>query len=150
MDAARWVMWPAWLQALRLLGYRHRVVYLNSMHAPAIAAPRAPQSRDRLYVVFWRDNQPAPDLDVRPAAWCEQCRVEVAAIQAWKRPDRERWGRYRAQYLYRCPRAECRHSVVEPYADPAAAAIDWRNVPRALIDEPHALKPELGAGSRRS
>jgi DNA (cytosine-5)-methyltransferase 1 len=26
VDAARWVMWPAWLQAMALLGYRHRVV----------------------------------------------------------------------------------------------------------------------------
>jgi hypothetical protein len=42
VDAARWVMWPAWLQAMQLLGCRHEVVYLNSMHAPAIAAPRAP------------------------------------------------------------------------------------------------------------
>ena len=124
VDAARWVMWPAWLQAMRLLGYRHRVVFLNSMHAPAIAAPRAPQSRDRMYVVFWRAGQPAPDLDVRPLAWCGECDREVAAVQSWKKPGQP-WGRYRAQYLYRCPRVECRHSVVEPYADPAATAIDW-------------------------
>jgi DNA (cytosine-5)-methyltransferase 1 len=125
VDAARWVMWPAWLQAMTLLGYRHRVVYLNSMHAPAIAAPRAPQSRDRLYVVFWRDGQPAPELDVRPLAWCEVCGMQVAARQSWKRTDRAAWGRYRAQYVYRCPRPECRFSIVEPYVDPAAAAIDW-------------------------
>jgi DNA (cytosine-5)-methyltransferase 1 len=125
VDAARWVMWPAWLQAMSLLGYAYRVVYLNSMHAPAVAAPRAPQSRDRLYVVFWRRGQPTPDLDVRPAALCAGCGVEVAAVQWWKRPDRPAWGRYRAQYLYRCPHTTCRHSVVEPYADPAAAAIDW-------------------------
>ncbi|GAA0905787.1 DNA cytosine methyltransferase [Pseudonocardia zijingensis] len=125
VDAARWIMWPAWLQAMTLLGYRHRVVYLNSMHAPAIAAPRAPQSRDRLYVVFWRDGQPAPDLDVRPWAWCSVCGMQVQAVQSWKRPDRVPWGRYRAQYVYRCPRPECRFAVVEPYVDPAAAAIDW-------------------------
>jgi len=125
VDAARWVMWPAWLHAMELLGYRHQVVYLNSMHAPAIAAPRAPQSRDRLYVVFWRKGQRAPDLDVRPLAWCDSCAMQVHARQTWKRPDREPWGRYRAQYVYRCPRAECRYSIVEPYADPAAAAIDW-------------------------
>jgi DNA (cytosine-5)-methyltransferase 1 len=125
VDAARWMMWPAWLQAMTLLGYRHQVVYLNSMHAPAIAAPRAPQSRDRLYVVFWRDGQRAPRLDVRPLAWCQVCGMQVQARQSWKRPDRAPWGRYRAQYVYRCPRADCRFSVVEPYADPAAAAIDW-------------------------
>jgi DNA (cytosine-5)-methyltransferase 1 len=125
VDAARWVMWPAWLQAMRLLGYRHRVVYLNSMHAPAIAAPRTPQSRDRLYVVFWRDGQPTPDLDVRPPAWCEACGIEVAAVQSWKRPDCAPWGRYRAQYVYRCPHTACRNSIVEPYTNPAAVAIDW-------------------------
>ena len=125
VDAARWVMWPAWLQAMTLLGYRHQVVYLNSMHAPAIAAPRAPQSRDRLYVVFWRDGQPAPQLEVRPLAWCTPCGMQVSARQSWKRPDRAPWGRYRAQYLYRCPRSQCRFSVVEPYVDPAATAIDW-------------------------
>lgn len=125
VDAARWVMWPAWLQAMTLLGYRHRVVYLNSMHAAAMLAPRAPQSRDRLYVVFWREGQLAPELDIRPPAWCESCGVEVTAVQAWKRLDRAPWGRYRAQYVYRCPRRECRHAVVEPYVDPAAVAIDW-------------------------
>ena len=52
VDAARWVMWPAWLHAMTLLGYQHRVVYLNSMYAPAVMAPRAPQSRDLVYVVF--------------------------------------------------------------------------------------------------
>src|SRR5690606_10102269 len=134
VDAARWVMWPAWLQAMTLLGYRHRVVYLNSMHAPAIAAPRAPQSRDRLYVVFWREGQPAPDLDVRPLAWCEACAMQVAARQSWKRPDRPAWGRYRAQYVYRCPRSECRFSIVEPYVDPAATAIDW-TLPRQRIGD---------------
>ncbi len=125
VDAARWVMWPAWLQAMNLLGYEHHVVYLNSMHAPAVAAPRAPQSRDRLYVVFWRRGQRRPGLDVRPRAWCPDCDVEVGAVQSWKRTDRAPWGRYRAQYVYRCPSAACRHQQVEPYADPAAKAIDW-------------------------
>ena len=124
VDAAKWVMWPAWLQAMALLGYDHRVVYLNSMHAPAMAAPRAPQSRDRLYVVFWRSGDRRPDLEVRPAAWCEPCGQDVAAVQWWKRPGRA-WGRYRQQYAYRCPNTTCRHALVEPYALPAAAAIDW-------------------------
>lgn len=124
VDAARWIMFPAWLQAMELLGYRHHIVWLNSMHAPAIAAPRAPQSRDRMYVVFWLAGQRTPDLDVRPAAWCFECSTAVAAVQWWKKTGAP-WGRYRQQYLYRCPRSECRNSIVEPYADPAAAAIDW-------------------------
>lgn len=125
VDARRWVQWPAWLLAMELLGYRHQIVYLNSMHAPAMLAPRAPQSRDRLYVVFTQIGQRAPRLDIRPAAWCPTCGLDVAAIQSWKRQDCSPWGRYRAQYVYRCPRAECQQSIVEPYADPAAVAIDW-------------------------
>jgi DNA (cytosine-5)-methyltransferase 1 len=119
VEAARWVLFPAWLHAMDCLGYDHQVVSLNSMHAPAITAPRAPQSRDRLYVCFWRKGQPRPDVAPRPAAWCAQCGVDVAAVQAWK-PGRA-IGRYRQQYLYVCGRGH----VVEPYAVPAAAAIDW-------------------------
>lgn len=125
VEAARWVLWPAWLHAMTALGYRHRVVYLNSMHAPAATGLRAPQSRDRLYVVFWRAGQPAPDLELRPPAWCGGCGQVISAVQAWKRPDLPGWGRYRAQYHYRCPHAQCRHAVVEPDTDPASVAIDW-------------------------
>ncbi|MEV0344086.1 DNA cytosine methyltransferase [Nocardia sp. NPDC050713] len=125
VDAAKWVMWPAWLQALDLLGYRHEVVYLNSMHAQAAGAP-APQSRDRLYVVCWRTGDRAPDLNrwTRPKAWCAGCDREVSAVQGWKNP-RRRWGRYRAQYLWRCPSVSCRNAIVEPAWLPAATAIDW-------------------------
>lgn len=126
VDAARWVMFPAWLQAMTLLGYRHRIVYANSMHAQAGGLP-APQSRDRMYVVFWRAGNRAPDLDrwTRPSAYCETCGETVSAIQSWKRPDRTPWGRYRAQYVWRCPHTRCRNSVLEPGWLPAASAIDW-------------------------
>lgn len=149
VDAARWIMWPAWLHAMRLLGYEHRTVWLNSMHAPGQAAPRAPQSRDRLYVVFWRAGNPAPVLDVCPPAWCAGCGRDVAAMQWWKKPT-ERWGRYRAQYLYRCP--ACR-AVVEPYALPAAAAIDWALPGQRIGDRERPLRPatlaRIEAGLRR-
>jgi DNA (cytosine-5)-methyltransferase 1 len=147
VDAARWVMWPAWLQAMELLGYRHQVVYLNSMHAPAIAAPRAPQSRDRLYVVFWRQGNRAPDLEIRPRAWCPNCDRDVEAVQSWKKPDRP-WGRYRAQYVYRCPSAACRHSIVEPYALPAAAAIDWSMPGQRIGDREKPLSDKTMARIR--
>ena len=119
VEAARWVLFPAWLHAMECLGYQHRIVSLNSMHAPAIQAPRAPQSRDRMYVVFWRHGQAPPDVAPRPLAWCDKCEVEVAAIQAWK--NGRTVGRYRQQYVYVCERGH----VVEPDAMPAAAAIDW-------------------------
>jgi DNA (cytosine-5)-methyltransferase 1 len=127
VDAYWWPPFRAWLLAMGSLGYTHRIVWLNSMHAQAFGPP-APQSRDRLYVVFWRRGERAPDLDgvVRPAAFCPVCRDLVRARQVFKRPDRPSWGRYRQQYLYRCPNAACRHQVVEPAWLPAATAIDWR------------------------
>jgi DNA (cytosine-5)-methyltransferase 1 len=139
VDAAKWVMFPAWMQAMDLLGYDHQIVYLNSMHAPALATPRAPQSRDRMYVVFWRRGDHRPDLAIRPAAWCPTCDREVAAVQSWKRPDRTPWGRYRQQYVYRCPNVECRYRIVEPYALPAAAAIDWTMPGLRIGDRPKPL-----------
>lgn len=139
VDAARWSMWPAWLHAMRCLGYRHQVVYLNSMHAPALAAPRAPQSRDRLYVVFTREHDPAPDVTPRPLAYCPRCETEVRAVQAWKRPDSP-WGRYRAQYVYVCPTTGC-HATIEPYTLPAAAAIDWDLPGQRIADRVTPLKP---------
>lgn len=123
VDAAKWVMWDAWLMAMTSLGYAHQLVSLNSMHAEAARAPRAPQSRDRLYIVFHRAGDPAPDVTPKPPAWCSSCDADVLAVQSWK-PGRK-VGRYRQQYLYRCPRTSCRGALVEPYALPAAHAIDW-------------------------
>ncbi|HEU5475674.1 MAG TPA: DNA cytosine methyltransferase [Actinophytocola sp.] len=128
VDAAMWPAFAAWLMAMDAYGYHHQVVFLNSMHAPAINAPRAPQSRDRMYVVFWRRGNRAPNLDIRPLAWCPSCDREVRAVQVFKPRGKTwplaRWGRYRAQYVYRCPTPRC-HADVEPYALPAASAIDW-------------------------
>lgn len=122
VEAARWLPFDAWLMAMHSLGYDHQVVYLNSMHAQAAGLP-APQSRDRLYVVFWRKGNRRPDLErhQRPAAWCPTCERVVESQQSWKRPERP-WGRYRQQYVYAC--GVCRN-VVEPGWLPAAAAIDW-------------------------
>ncbi len=147
VEAARWVMFDAWLMAMHSLGYLHKIVYLNSMHAPAQNAPRAPQSRDRMYVVFWRKGNRAPDLDIRPLAWCPTCVMEVGAVQAWKKPDQP-WGRYRSQYVYRCPRSECRFSIIEPYADAAATAIDWSLTGQRIGDRAIPLKPKTIARIR--
>lgn len=119
VEAAKWVGWRGWLTTMTDLGYDHQLVSLNSMHAPAIAAPRAPQSRDRLYIVFHRRGDRRPDVAPRPLAWCGPCDAEVFAVQAWK--NGRTVGRYRAQYVYVCPAGH----AVEPYALPAAAAIDW-------------------------
>lgn len=121
VDAYRWVMFPAWLQAMELLGYRHEIVWMNSMHAQQGGLP-APQSRDRMYIVFWRKEQkgrPALERWTRPLALCAE-HGEVRAVQAFKKA--ERWGRYRAQYVYRCPKCGIQ---IEPGWLPALSIIDW-------------------------
>jgi len=121
VEVRRWAPYEAWLQAMDSLGYEHHEVYLNSMHAQAHGLP-APQSRDRIYVVFWRRGNKRPDLEgvQAPPATCPDC-GRVRAVKTWKKPH-TRWGRYRAQYTYNCP--EC-YRLVEPDWLPAAAAIDW-------------------------
>jgi len=143
VDAAKWVLWPAWLHAMDCLGYDHEVVYLNSMHAQAAGLP-APQSRDRLYVVFWRRGHRRPDLArwTRPAAWCPVCEQMVAAVQSWKN---RRWGRYRQQYVWRCPNVVCRNRVVEPGFLPAAYAIDWSIPGERIGDRARPLAPKTRA-----
>jgi DNA (cytosine-5)-methyltransferase 1 len=79
-----------------------------------------------MYVVFWKKGNKAPDLNrmQRPKAYCPTCDQVVDAMQAWKNPDKQH-GRYRSQYVYRCPSITCRNQIVEPAWLPAAAAIDW-------------------------
>ncbi|MGY4845477.1 DNA cytosine methyltransferase [Kocuria sp. MNB10] len=138
VDAARWTPFRAWLMAMDSLGYQHHIVYLNSMHAWA-AGEAAPQSRDRMYVVFWRKGNRKPELEAmqRPPAHCPT-HGQVRAMQAFKNPAK-RWGRYRAQYVYRCPRVECRNTIVEPAWVPAASIIDWSDVGTRIGDRPRPL-----------
>lgn len=149
VDARYWIMWDAWLQAMTAMEYEHEVVYLNSMHAGSPVAAPAPQSRDRMYVVFWQRGERKPDLAITPPAWCGHCDREVEARQSWKKPL-HRWGRYRAQYVYRCP--SCL-SVVEPYTLPAASAIDWQVPGQRIGDRAKPLAPKtiarIEAGLRR-
>jgi DNA (cytosine-5)-methyltransferase 1 len=121
VEAVQWEPFDAWLLAMGSLGYLHRVVSLNSMHAQDLGSP-APQSRDRIYVVFWRKGNPVPDVDaaMRPHAWCPRCDRVVESQQAWK--NGRTAGRYRQQYVYLCPTDG---TQVEPGWLPAAAAIDW-------------------------
>ena len=127
VDVRAWDQWDRWLGEIKKLGYRTRVVAMNSMHAHGTRTPEAPQSRDRLYVAYWhRSLGRDPDWDkwLRPQAWCPGCERIVRAVQVFKTPGAD-MGRYRQQYVYRCPSATCRNSAVEPHVLPAAAAIDW-------------------------
>ena len=138
VDARKWVNWTAWLLAMRQLGYDHKAVYFNSMFAHP-----TPQSRDRMYVVFWRKGNRAPNLDIRPAAWCEQCSANIEAVQAWK--NGRRAGRYIDQYVYACPHCM---ATVRPYYYCAASAIDWTLPIERIGDRKKPLKEKTLARIR--
>ncbi|MGC4947733.1 DNA cytosine methyltransferase [Streptomyces sp. DT224] len=126
VDVRAWSEWDAWLGEFHKLGYRTRVIALNSMHAEPRSVYKAPQSRDRLYVAYWHKTLGrTPDWDkwLRPNAYCRDCGETVRALQVFRQPGKD-MGRYRSSYDYRCPKSACR-ALVEPEVLPAAAAIDW-------------------------
>lgn len=131
VDAGKWRLWDAWLTAMHALGYEHRVVFYNSMFAWP-----TPQSRDRMYTIFWKRGNLAPDLEFHPLAHCPRCERDVEAVQTWKK---QRWGRYKAQYFYRCPACA---SEVTPYYYAAFNAIDWTIQAERIGDRQRPLKPK--------
>lgn len=136
--------WAAWRKGLRKLGYRFRVVSLNSMHAQMLGLP-APQSRDRLYILAWPEGEAEPDIEriLRPQAWCVRCDRLVESRQAWK-PGRT-VGRYRAQYVYAC--RDC-GTAVEPGWLPASTAIDWSIQGQLIGERDKPLSPKTMARIR--
>jgi DNA (cytosine-5)-methyltransferase 1 len=132
VDAGKWRLFDAWLTAMHALDYDHEVVYLNSMFAWP-----TPQSRDRMYTVFWKRGNRRPNLDIRPLAWCQFCEMDVEAIQTWKKI--QHWGRYKAQYFYRCPVCT---KAVEPYYYAAFNAIDWSIQAERIGDRKIPLRPK--------
>ncbi|NUP52296.1 MAG: DNA cytosine methyltransferase [Catenulispora sp.] len=117
-----------WLKQFDVLGYEHRVLYLNSQFFGV------PQSRDRLYIAFWDKSLPAPDLEHRPVSRCHSCGKDVEAVWTWKTgvPDSGSV-RYGKQYNYRCP--SCRREVVPPMT-PSLAALDLSDLGTRIGDKP--------------
>lgn len=130
VDARKWVMFDAWLMAMHSLGYKHKCVYLNSMHCHP-----TPQSRDRMYVVFWKKGNKAPDLDIKPLAHCTKCDKDVHSVQTWKKSHIQ-FGKYKQQYIYCCPGCA---KQVEPYYYAAFNCIDWSNIGTRIGDRKKAL-----------
>lgn len=126
IEARLWEPFDEWFESFEHIGYSGKIVFFNSQ----FALP-TPQSRDRMYIVFWRDGAQKPELTFQPISWCEHCEAVVKGIQWWKEPSpgslREepgkfRWGRYGAQYTYVCP--ECLNRVA-PAVVGARSIIDW-------------------------
>lgn len=138
IDVRAWDQFDRWRGEFHKLGYRTWIIALNSMHADPRSTEPGCQSRDRFYMAYLHESiGRTPDWDkwLRPRAWCPQCDRWVRAIQAWKRPGRD-MGRYRQQYVYRCPSSSCRNAVVEPETLPAAVAIDWTLPGQRIGDKP--------------
>ena len=131
IEATKWVMWPAWWQAMELLGYRGLVLSHNSMHH------RVPQSRDRIFVVWLRDGlERRVDLEMELDAWCPRCDGATVVRQGWK-PGR-RVGRYRQQWTWCCTRCA---TACEPGTVPAATIIDWALACPRIGDRARPLAP---------
>lgn len=132
VEVMAWAPFRAWLQAMTSLGYKHRILMLNSMHA-GLYGKAAAQSRDRFYCVFWRGIQD-PDLD--PVVSPQGLR------QVFKKTPRV--GKYRQQYFY----ADKDGARREPKVRPAAEIIDWSNTGVALRERKRPLAPKTMAKIR--
>lgn len=127
----------AWYQAMLAEGYEGQIVYFNSQ----FALP-TPQSRDRMYILFWRLGLPRPNLDFRPLSWCRGCQTVVRGVQEWKPASRgsarqyvREWGRYGAQYVYTCPNTGCAQPV-SPAVIGAREIIDFSLPIERIADKP--------------
>lgn len=130
--------WKSWQQQLRNLGYRHRVISLNAMHAQKFGRP-APQSRDRIYIACEPIGAKPIDFErvLRPRAYCPRCDAMIEARQSWK--NGRTVGKYRQQYVY--VHGDC-GTVVEPGWLPAASIIDW-SIPGQRIGDRLSEKTRL-------
>lgn len=130
-----------WLKQFDLLGYRHKVLYLNSMFFGV------PQSRDRLYIAFWDRSLPAPNLDHRPVARCHRCDKDVEAVWTWRTGIPPTGSvRYGKQYEYRCP--SCRTPVI-PRMTPSLVALDLTDLGTRIGDRKKPLAPATMARAER-
>lgn len=130
-----------WLRQFQGLGYRHRSLFLNSMHFGV------GQSRDRLYEVFWDKRLPTPDLDHRPESWCSMCGQVVQAVWTWRTGVPPSGAvRYGKQYDYRCP--SCRAVVVPPFTA-ALEALDLSDLGTRIGDRAKPLAAATMARAER-
>ena len=142
--ATGWELFDEWLGAMLKLGYQHQIVCFNSMFAYPNPVP---QSRDRLYVVFHRKGNKAPNVNFTPPAICPE-HGEVRAIQSWKNTPlgRRKIGKYGRQYVFTCP---CCAQEVVPYRRAAKEAIDWSLKATRIGDRAHLGKKALSDSTLR-
>lgn len=125
-EIRHWQYYNDWLEDMQKLGYLYKEVIFNSMFAHP-----TPQSRDRIYVIFWKDGNKKPDLDIRPLAYCQSCEKDAGSVFTPKGHELPGRVLYKNSYLYRCE--HCRQ-VVDPYYYAAFNIIDW-NLPIQRIGD---------------
>lgn len=140
VEAVAWVMFPAWWQAMELLGYTGTILSHNSQdHGVA-------QSRDRIYIVWTLDLK--VDLEMERTAYCARCEKPRAVRQSWK--NHRTVGRYRAQWIWAC--TTC-NTQCEPDKTPAAEIIDWALPAPRIGDRKRPLadktRERIAAGIKR-
>lgn len=131
-EVADWEMFDVWLAGFSALGYEHQILSVSAAHIWSERNAPAPQWRDRVYFVFYLRGIEFPDVSPRPWAQCDECGAMVQSMQAWKRPDRRRIGKYGKQYVYVCPVAG--HGRVEPLVAPAMDALDLADLGTRIGD----------------
>ncbi len=112
IDVVKWRDYCTWLATLTAFGYDHQTLYWNTRFF------EVPQSRDRVYLLFWLRDVPSPDLEYCPLAWCAGCEREVTTQQSWKQ---QKWGRYQHQYVYCC--SSCAKEVT-PYSSSVRSVLN--------------------------
>ena len=113
VEATKWVGWRGWHVTMADLGYEHAIISANSMHHGV------PQSRDRIYVVFWRKGLRL-DLTQETTVRCQHCAAERTAVQAFK--NGRTVGRYGTQWVWAC--TTCGREATPPVRG-AVEVIDW-------------------------
>lgn len=128
-----WALYDVWLDAMRKLDYKVQIICFNSQFSYPNPVP---QSRDRIYFVFHKKGNKAPNVNFRPPAFCAE-HGEILAMQSWKKPLKK-IGKYgkRNQYLYVCPK--CGSEVI-PHRRAAREALDW-SLPTTKIGDRASLR----------
>jgi DNA (cytosine-5)-methyltransferase 1 len=151
----KWAEWDPYLNRFHMLGYKTKLIALNSAHVTPVRTKRAPQSRNRAYLAYWLEilgRDPDWDKWLRPTAWCPRCDRKVQAMQVFKDPRKDMgvYGVTNGQYVYRCPDVRCRGQIVEPDVIGAETAIDFDKPITAIGDRARPLEPmtmaRIGAG----
>jgi len=109
VEATKWVNWGSWSMAMEELGYERKILSFNSRHFGVA------QSRDRIYVVFWRKGAPAPDLELEVSGFCSRCDRVGPARQAWK--NGRTVGKFGTQWVWACTDCGTEATVATPGAD---------------------------------